>query len=110
MDCLADAGRVDRATSERAGTGDPLRHGYLRQAIAAVGYRDDLNGLPSPLHDPLVAAVLRGYGRIHGTDVRGKDPIRLDGLTRIGSALTRPSDMPPAIGPWSCSSPTPTST
>lgn len=88
---LADAGRVDRATSERAGTGDPLRHGYLRQAIAAVGYRHELNGLPSPLHDPHVAAVLRGYGRIHGTDVRGKDPIRLDGLTRIGSALTRPS-------------------
>lgn len=87
---LADAGRVDRTTGERAGTGDPLRHGYLRQAISALGYRHQLNGLPSPLHDPLIQAVLRGYGRIHGTDVHGKDPIRLDGLTRIATTLTRP--------------------
>lgn len=88
---LADAGRVDRTTGERTGTGDPLRHGYLRQAIAAIGYRHELNGLPAPLSDPLVQAVLRGYGRIHGTDVRGKDPIRLDGLTRIATTLTRPA-------------------
>lgn len=86
---LADAGRVDRSTGEREGTGDPLRHGYLRQAIAAIGCRHELNGLPSPLHDPLVQAVLRGYGRIHGTDVRGKAPIRLDGLSRIATTLTR---------------------
>ena len=87
---LADAGRVDRATGERDGSGDPLRHGYLRQAVAAIGYRHELNGLASPLGDPLVQAVLRGYGRIHGTDVRGKDPIRLDGLTRIAGCLDRP--------------------
>jgi len=88
---LADAGRVDRTTGECTGTSDPLRHGYLRQAIAAIGYRHELNGLPAPLGDPLVQAVLRGYGRIHGTDVRGKDPIRLDGLTRIATTLTRPA-------------------
>jgi integrase len=87
---LADAGRVDRATGERTGSGEPLRHGYLRQAVAAIGYRHELEGLASPLHDPLVQAVLRGYGRIHGTDVRGKDPIRLDDLTRIATALPRP--------------------
>lgn len=88
---LADAGRVDRTTGERTGTGEPLRHLYLRQAVAAIGYRHELEGLASPLHDPLVQAVLRGYGRIHGTDVRGKDPIRLDDLTRIATALPRPS-------------------
>jgi integrase len=88
---LADAGRVDRTTGERTGGGEPLRHGYLRQAVAAIGYRHELEGLASPLHDPLVQAVLRGYGRIHGTDVRGKDSIRLDELTRIATALPRPS-------------------
>lgn len=90
---LADAGRVDRTTGERTGSGEPLRHGYLRQAIAAIGYRHELQGLASPLHDPLVQAVLRGYGRIHGTDVRGKDPVRLDDLTRIATALPRASPM-----------------
>lgn len=87
---LADAGRVDRATGERTGSGDPLRHGYLRQAVAAIGYRHELEGLASPLHDPLVQAVLRGYGRLHGTDVRGKDPIRLAELTRIATTLPSP--------------------
>lgn len=85
---LAEFGRVDRETGERVGTGAPLRHGYLRQAISAIGYRHDLHGLPSPVNDPLVRGVLRGYGRLHGTDVRGKDPIRLDGLTRIATALS----------------------
>lgn len=85
---LAEFGRVDRETGERDGTGAPLRHGYLRQAISAVGYRHDLHGLPSPVNDPLVRGVLRGYGRLHGTDVRGKDPIRLDGLTRIATTLS----------------------
>lgn len=86
---LAEFGRFDRETGERDGTGAPLRHGYLRQAIAAIGYRHELHGLPSPVNDPLVRGVLRGYGRLHGTDVRGKDPIRLDGLTRIATALSR---------------------
>ena len=85
---LAEFGRVDRETGERDGTGAPLRHGYLRQALAAIGYRHELNGLPSPVNDPLVRGVLRGYGRLHGTDVRGKDPVRLDGLTRIATALS----------------------
>lgn len=87
---LAEFGRVDRSTGERDGTGAPLRHGYLRQAVAAVGYRHDLLGLPSPVDDPVVRGVLRGYGRLHGTDVRGKDPIRLEALTRIAAALTVP--------------------
>lgn len=85
---LAEFGRVDRGTGERDGTGAPLRHGYLRQATSAIGYRHDLHGLPSPVNDPLVRGVLRGYGRMHGTDVRGKDPIRLDGLTRIATTLS----------------------
>ncbi|HEX4868350.1 MAG TPA: tyrosine-type recombinase/integrase [Acidimicrobiales bacterium] len=85
---LAEFGRVDRETGERDGTAAPLRHGYLRQAISAVGYRHDLHGLPSPVNDPLVRGVLRGYGRLHGTDVRGKDPIRLEGLTRIATTLS----------------------
>lgn len=63
-------------------------HGYLRQAISAIGYRHELNSLPSPINDPLVRGVLRGYGRLHGTDVRGKDPIRLEGLTRIATTLS----------------------
>jgi site-specific recombinase XerC len=87
---LAEFGRVDRSTGERGGTGAPLRHGYLRQAVAAIGYRHDLQGLPSPVDDPVVCGVLRGYGRLHGTDVCGKDPIRLDGLARIAAALTVP--------------------
>jgi integrase len=86
---LADAGRIDRTTGTREGTGEPLRHGYLRQAVAAIGYRHTLEGLTSPTHDPLVQAVLRGYGRIHGNDVRGKDPIRLDDLTHIATTLPR---------------------
>lgn len=88
---LADSGRVDPTSGDRDGTGDPLRHGYLRQAIAAIGYRHELNGLTSPLQDPLVQAVLRGYGRLHGTDVRGKDPIRIDDLTRIAATLSQPA-------------------
>jgi integrase len=87
---LAEFGRVDRSTGERGGTGAPLRHGYLRQAVSAIGYRHDLQGLPSPVNDPVIRGVLRGYGRLHGTDVRGKDPIRLDALTRIAAALTVP--------------------
>lgn len=87
---LAEFGRLDRSTGQRPGTGAPLRHGYLRQAVSAIGYRHDLQGLPSPVHDPVVRGVLRGYGRLHGTDVRGKDPIRLDALTRIAVALTVP--------------------
>ncbi len=87
---LAEFGRLDRSTGERGGTGAPLRHGYLRQAVSAIAYRHDLQGLPSPVNDPVVRRVLRGYGRLHGTDVRGKDPIRLDALTRISAALTVP--------------------
>ena len=85
---LAHFGRADPATGERDGTGAPLRHGYLRQSISAIGYRHDLHGLPSPVDDPLVRGVLRGYGREHGTDVRGKDPIRLDDLRRIATVLS----------------------
>ena len=87
---LAEFGRLDRSTGERPGTGAPLRHGYLRQAVSAIGYRHELQGLPSPVNDPVVRGVLRGYGRLHGTDVRGKDPIRLDALTRIALAFTVP--------------------
>lgn len=87
---LADRGRASPGTGVRDGTGAPLRHGYLRQAVSAIGYRHDLHALPSPVDDPLVRGVLRGYGRLHGTDPRGKDPIRLDALTRIATTLTTP--------------------
>jgi hypothetical protein len=89
---LADAGWVDRESGERRGTGAPLRHGYLRQAVSAINYRHELHGLPRPGDDPLVRGVLRGYGRTHGTDTRGKDPIRLTDLTLI---VTRLADTAP---------------
>lgn len=82
--------RVERSTGERAEAGRPLSHGYLRQAVAAIGYRHQLHNQPDPTADPTVTAILNGYGKTYGTATHGKDPLRADGLGAICLALSQP--------------------
>ena len=83
--------RVDRATGERIETGRPLTHGYLRQAVAAIGYRHTLGGHPDPTSDPTIAVLLEGYGKTYGTASNGKDPLRVAQLGAICLTLTQPA-------------------
>lgn len=83
--------RVDRATGERIETGWPLTHGYLRQAVAAIGYRHTLAGHPDPTSDPTIAVLLQGYGKTYGTASNGKDPLRVAQLGAICLTLSRPA-------------------
>lgn len=85
---LEHAGRLDRATGER--TGEALSHGYVRQAISAIGHRHTINGLDNPTEDPIVRGMLDGHAKKHGTDQDGKDPIRSADLTRIITTLSEP--------------------
>lgn len=82
--------RTDRSTGERVETGRPLTHGYLRQAVAAIGYRHTLAGLPDPTGDPTVTVLLEGYGKTYGTASGSKDPLRVDQLGAVCLALSQP--------------------
>jgi hypothetical protein len=85
---LEHAGRLDRATGER--TGEALSHGYVRQAISAIGHRHTINGLDNPTDDPIVRGLLDGHAKQHGVDQDGKDPIRNADLARIIATLSQP--------------------
>lgn len=85
---LEHAGRLDRATGER--TGEALSHGYVRQAISAIGHRHTINGFDNPTDDPIVRGLLDGHAKQHGTDQDGKDPIRSADLAQIIAALSQP--------------------
>jgi integrase len=85
---LANAGRTERSTGERSG--EPLSHGYLRQALGAIGHRHNINGLPSPTVEPIVRGLLEGYAKLHGTDVDAKTPLRADDLRRVAETLNQP--------------------
>jgi hypothetical protein len=82
--------RADRTTGERVETGRPLTHGYLRQAVAAIGYRHTVAGQPDPTADATIAVMLEGYGKTYGTATNGKDPLRADQLGAICLALSQP--------------------
>jgi hypothetical protein len=82
--------RVDRSTGGRIEAGRPLTHGYLRQAVAAIGYRHTLAGLPDPTGDPTVTVLLEGYGKTYGTASNGKDPLRVDQLGAVCLTLSQP--------------------
>jgi site-specific recombinase XerC len=86
---LAAAGRTDRSTGERSG--EPLSHGYLRQALGAIGHRHTIAGLPSPTVEPIVRGLLDGYAKLHGTDVEAKTPLRADDLRRVAETLSQPN-------------------
>ncbi|MGI8777330.1 MAG: tyrosine-type recombinase/integrase [Acidimicrobiales bacterium] len=83
--------RVDRNTGERIETGRPLTHGYLRQAVAAIGYRHTVAGQPDPTGDPTIAVLLEGYGKTYGTATNGKDPLRGIQLGTICLTLSQPA-------------------
>ncbi|HYZ97486.1 MAG TPA: hypothetical protein VE575_01975, partial [Acidimicrobiales bacterium] len=85
---LASAGRTDRRTGQR--TGEPLSHGYISQALGAIGHRHTINGHPNPTDDPIVRGILEGYAKLHGTDVDGKDPIHGHHVAQIAEALSQP--------------------
>lgn len=87
---LASYGRLDRISGERDGNGEPLTTGYLRQAVAAIGHRHTVAGLASPTDTAELQAMLRGYGRIHGTANEGQDPLRVGGVTTIASRSPSP--------------------
>lgn len=82
--------RADRATGERTQDGRPLSHGFLRQAVAAIGYRHRLANHPDPTADPTITAILDGYGKTYGTATHGKDPLRIHQLGAICLALSQP--------------------
>lgn len=85
---LASAGRTDRRTGGR--TGEPLSHGYISQALGAIGHRHTINGHPNPTDDPIVRGILEGYAKLHGTDVDGKDPIHGHHVAQIAETLNQP--------------------
>ncbi|MGH9210553.1 MAG: tyrosine-type recombinase/integrase [Acidimicrobiales bacterium] len=82
--------RADRTTGQRTQDGKPLSHGFLRQAVAAIGYKHRLANQPDPSSDPTVTAILDGYGKTYGTATHGKDPLRIHQLGAICLALTQP--------------------
>jgi hypothetical protein len=82
--------RVERVTGERIQDGRPLSHGFLRQAVAAIGYRHRLANQPDPTGDPTITAILDGYGKTYGTATHGKDPLRIHQLGAICLALSQP--------------------
>lgn len=83
--------RVDLKTGERKREGKPLTLGFMQQAVAAIGYRHRLAGLPDPTTDPVVRTMLEGYGKQFGTDSDPVDPIGLDQLGPICLALAQPA-------------------
>lgn len=82
--------RADRTTGQRTQDGRPLSHGFLRQAVAAIGYRHRLANQPDPTSDPTVTAILDGYGKTYGTATHGKDPLRIHQLGTICLAFSQP--------------------
>lgn len=85
---LQHGGRTDPATGDR--TGEPLSHGYIRQAVAAIGHRHQLDGLLTPVNDPIVRGLLQGYAREHGTASKGKDPLGYEHVAVIARGLAEP--------------------
>jgi integrase len=83
--------RVDPATGERDENSRPLSHGYLVQAVAAIGHRHRLSGHADPTDDPTVRALLEGYGKTYGTSKGGRSPIASHQLGLICEALSSPA-------------------
>lgn len=71
--------------------GSPLSHGYLTQAIAAIGQFHLNKGLPSPTEDPIVRDMLEGYAKVFGVATQGRPPLSLAQLGDITLSLATPS-------------------
>jgi len=59
----------------------------LRRRLAAIAARHTLNGHETPTDHPLVRRMLRRYARSRGTAAKKKDPLTIDRLPAIVSAM-----------------------